>query len=494
MTWVSYDETVATVSSSGKVKAVAPGATTVRVKTRDGGFTAKCKVKVVIPVTGLSVTPSSLTVIKGQTAAILAKVSPSSATDKTVTWVSYDETVATVSSAGVVKGKAPGTTTVRAKTKDGGFTAKCKVKVVIPVTGLSVTPTSLTVETGKTKSITAKVSPSSASDKTVTWISYDETIATVSSAGVVKGVKAGSTTVRAKTRDGGFTAKCKVTVKDPKVAVTGLTLDKSSAVVGPGQTLALKATVSPSNATDKTVTWISYDETIATVSSAGVVKGVAEGATTVRAKTVDGGFTAKCKITVKKIGVTGVSVSPSSLSLEVGDTAELTAAVKPANAYYKTVSWKSDDKAVAAVTSKGVVKAVAEGTANITVTTADGGYTAKCAVTVTPSTQSVTKITPEDETLDPMGQVIKVRVKLSAANKDKAVTYKWTVNGGSAKGIIVNADDPVESPATGRERVYTQRVKIADEDRNIVLKVYVDSNLIGTLKYVQKRAAPPSIL
>ncbi len=443
--------------------------------------------------TGVTLNKTSLTLEKGASETLTATVTPSGASDKRVTWVSYDETIATVSSSGKVKAVSPGTTTVRAKTRDGGFTAKCKVKVVIPVTGLSVSPTSLTVVKGKTKTITAKVSPSSAADKRVTWVSYDESIATVSSSGVVKGVKAGSTTVRAKTRDGGFTAKCKVKVKNPSVAVTGVSLDKTSATIGPGQALALVPKITPSNATNKAVTWVSYDESVATV-NAGVVKALKEGSTTVRVKTKDGGYTAKCKITVKKVAVTGVSVTPSSLTLEPGDTAQLAANVKPANAYDKTVTWKSDDKTVATVTNKGVVKAVAEGTAKITVTTADGGFTAKCSVTVVPSTQSVTKISPEEgQDLNSMGQVIKVKVKLSSANKDKAVTYKWTVNGGSAKGVIVDADEPAEVPATGKERVYTKRVKIADEDRNIVLKVYVDSQLIGTLKYFQKSAAPPSI-
>ncbi|MBO4548067.1 MAG: Ig domain-containing protein, partial [Abditibacteriota bacterium] len=132
------------------------------------------------------------------------------------TWSSYDESIATVSAAGVVKAIAPGTTTIRVKTKDGGFTAKCKVKVTVPavaVTGVSLNKTSLTLSKGSTETLKATVTPSNATDKTVTWMSYDTSIATVTSAGVVKGVKAGTTTIRAKTKDGGFTVKCKVKVQ-----------------------------------------------------------------------------------------------------------------------------------------------------------------------------------------------------------------------------------------------------------------------------------------
>ena len=117
--------------------------------------------------------------------------------------------------------------------------------------------------------------------------------------GKVKGVAAGTTTIRVKTKDGGFTAKCKVTVTEPAVAVEGVSLDKTKATLEAGASVTLKATVTPSDATNKAVTWTSYDTSIATVDANGKVKGVAPGTTTIRVKTKDGGFTAKCKITVK---------------------------------------------------------------------------------------------------------------------------------------------------------------------------------------------------
>ncbi|MBO4547993.1 MAG: Ig domain-containing protein, partial [Abditibacteriota bacterium] len=117
--------------------------------------------------------------------------------------------------------------------------------------------------------------------------------------GKVKGVAPGTTTIRVKTKDGGFTAKCKVTVKEPTVAVTGVALDKTKVTLDKGASVTLKATVSPSDAANKAVTWTSYDTSIATVDANGKVKGIAPGTTTVRVKTRDGGFTAKCKVTVK---------------------------------------------------------------------------------------------------------------------------------------------------------------------------------------------------
>jgi uncharacterized protein YjdB len=185
-----------------------------------------------------------------------------------------------------------------------------------------------------------------------------------------------------KTKDGGFTAKCKVTVTQATVAVTGVALNKTVASVAKGKTFTLKAVVTPTNATNQNVTWTSYDTSIATVTSEGKVKGIAPGTTTIRVKTKDGGFTAKCKVTVV-IPVTGVTLDVSKVTLKVGKTKTLKATVKPSNATVTKVVWTSSNPAVAKVNSSGKITAVKKGKATITATTADGGFTATCAVTVT---------------------------------------------------------------------------------------------------------------
>ena len=172
--------------------------------------------------------------------------------------------------------------------------------------------------------------------------------------------------------------------KSPDViAVTGVTLNKTSTSIGVGGTETLTATVAPAEATNKTVSWSSSDVSVATVSN-GVVTGVSAGVSTITATTEDGSFTATCTVTVTApIAVTGVTLNKPSTTIIVGNTETLTATVVPAEATNKTVSWTSSDESVATV-SDGVVTAVAVGSATITVTTADGGKTATCAVTVAP--------------------------------------------------------------------------------------------------------------
>ena len=170
----------------------------------------------------------------------------------------------------------------------------------IVVTGITIDKTIATVEEGATVTLTATVTPGNATDKTVTWSTSNEAIATVSG-GVVTGVKAGEVTITAKAGDKSATCTVTVTAKqgteDPEdpIAVEGITLDKTTATVEEGATVTLTATVTPDNATDKTVTWSTSNEAIATVSG-GVVTGVKAGEVTITAKAGD--KSATCTVTV----------------------------------------------------------------------------------------------------------------------------------------------------------------------------------------------------
>jgi len=169
----------------------------------------------------------------------------------------------------------------------------------IAVTSVSLNKSSVILEKGETLSLSATVSPSNATNKSVTWSSSNTSVAAVSSSGVVTAKSVGTATITVKTSDGSKTAKCTITVKEGTVAVTGVSLNKSSATLEKGNTLSLSATVSPSNATNKSVTWSSSNTSVATVSSSGVVTAKSAGTAMITVKTSDGSKTAKCTITVK---------------------------------------------------------------------------------------------------------------------------------------------------------------------------------------------------
>ncbi|MDR1786967.1 MAG: Ig-like domain-containing protein [Treponema sp.] len=167
----------------------------------------------------------------------------------------------------------------------------------------------------------------------------------------------------------------------PAVAVSGVSLNKTSLTLKVGATETLAATVSPGDAANKAVTWMSSDPTKAIVSSGGSVVAVAAGQAFIIVTTDDGGKTATCTVTIP-VDVESVSLNTTSLTLTAGAAETLAATVSPGNASNKAVTWTSSNAAIAAISSDGVVSAVEAGQATITVTTDDGGKTATCTVTV----------------------------------------------------------------------------------------------------------------
>ncbi len=265
----------------------------------------------------------------------------------------------------------------------------------VDVTGVSLNKTTATLTVGDTETLTATVSPDDATDKTVTWLSSDTAVATVEN-GVVTAVGSGSANITVTTTDGSKMASCAVTVNaaTPSVVnVTGVEINKTSTTLTVGGTETLTATVSPDDATDKSVKWSSDNTSVATVDANGKVTAVAEGTATITVTATNGtentsdDKTATCAVTVNAatpsvVNVTGVEINKTSTTLTVGGTETLTATVSPDDATDKSVMWSSDNTSVATVDANGKVTAVAAGTATITVTTIDGSKTATCSVTV----------------------------------------------------------------------------------------------------------------
>lgn len=180
-------------------------------------------------------------------------------------------------------------------------------------------------------------------------------------------------------------------VEIPKVAVSGITLNNSTLSLTTGQNFTLQAMLSPSNATNKEVTWESSDAGVAAVSKDGVVTAKKAGKATIVAKAADeSGKYASCVVTVTEVKkeVTGVTLNKSSLNLGVGGSEVLSATVLPADATNKQVTWLSSTPSVATVSQSGVVTGVKEGTTQISVITADGSKTAICSVTVSGQAQT----------------------------------------------------------------------------------------------------------
>ena len=528
VTWDSSNKEVATVDENGVVTGLKAGDATITVKTEDGGKTAECKIKVTektVAVTGVTIDDTA-TVKETEKVTLTATISPETATNKNVTWESSNEEVATVEN-GVVTGVKAGTATITVTTEDGNFKDTCALTVeakepeTVPVKGVSLDKTELTLEVGKSETLTATLNPENATVKDMTW-SGDQYVgatpdgwnkATITA----KKVTENPVEITVTTKDGNYTATCKVTVtaadksalataiseaesaktgvvvstsgtdiekekywvtqdvmttfeeaianakevndkadataeeiatavteltnatstfngakqKGTKEEVTELTLNKNSIELTVGGSETLTATITPANATDTTVTWESNNPSVADVNN-GTINAKAEGTTTITAKA--GEKTATCEVTVnpQTVPVSGITLNNTTLTLTAdgsGKTETLTATITPANATNKDVTWSSSNTSVATV-SNGVVTPVSVGTAKITAKA--GGATADCDVTVssatTPSVQ-ITGVTGEITA----GSQVNLTATVTGATDPANITYLWTISLGDTQ-------------------------------------------------------------
>lgn len=274
---------------------------------------------------------------------------------------------------------------------DTDMAVSAATKKTISVTKVKITKPStstLTLTKGKTYTIKSVVSPANATNKKVTYTTSNKKVATVTSAGKITAVAAGKAKITVKATDkSGKSASITVTVVNPVVKVTAVTLNKTSLKLEIGKAYALKATVKPSTATNKKVSFTSSNTKVATVTSAGKVTAKAAGTAKITVKALDGSKKlAVCTVTVVKpaVKVAAVTLNKGALTLHRGTTYALKATVKPATATNKSVTYTSSNTKVATVTSTGKVTALTTGTATITAKALDGsGKSATCKVTVT---------------------------------------------------------------------------------------------------------------
>lgn len=252
----------------------------------------------------------------------------------------------------------------------------------VKVEGVMLNKSVLNLVEDESETLVAMVTPSNADNKACSWRSSDTGTATVSDNGKVTAVRKGEVTITVTTVDGGKTASCRVIVKSKYIAVTDIRLSETSVVLHAGESHSLTAQVLPEEATDKSMTWKSSDESIATIDANGVVSAVKTGSTTIMASAENGKVTASCKVVVEPTAVTGVSIPTGTLSLVVGEENQLSYEITPENADDKSVTWSVEDESIAKIGADGKVTALKIGQTTAMVKTNDGGYTDKCLINV----------------------------------------------------------------------------------------------------------------
>lgn len=401
-------------------------------------FIDSCKKeKPFVHVKGIEIAPPSLELTEGETQTLTATVLPDNADDKIFYWSSSDNQVASVSENGEVFAVKPGTVTIKATARDNGVEGICNVTVIkkiIAVSSVNLDKDELTLTEGETYTFSATVLPEDADDKSLTWTSSATEIATVDDKGEVTSLKPGETVITAASVfDPEKKASCTLTVAKKLIPVESVSLDKTAFSLTVGQNYTLTASVLPDNASDKSVTWESSNIDVAMV-SAGKVVGSGVGTAVITAKSVsDPDKTASCTVTVESdvVDVTGISLTPASATIEVNKTCTLTASVEPANATNPKVRWEVSPEGIVSVDAAGVLTGIKTGSATVTATTQDGGFSKNCEVAVVDN--AITAITFEDysSTSVPVeyGSSREVQVKITPADaSNKEVT--WTAGNG----------------------------------------------------------------
>ena len=297
--WTSSNNNVATVSYEGVITAIEKGTCIITCTAADGyGTTSTCEVTVKQPVTAIALSDAIVSLWVGETKELSATATPTTANATTVGWSSSDDKVASVSSDGVITANGEGTCTITCTAADGyGTTSTCEVTVKQQVTEITLNETIVSLWVGDTKTITATVAPITANNTAVEWSSSDDNVATVSSEGVITAKGQGGCTITCTAADGyGTTSTCEVTVKQQ---VTEITLNETIVSLWVGDTKTIKATVSPTTASNTAVEWSSSDDNIVTVSADGVITANDEGTCIITCTAADGyGTTSICEVTV----------------------------------------------------------------------------------------------------------------------------------------------------------------------------------------------------
>lgn len=385
VTWTSSNVDVATVTESGLVTGLSPGGTIISATAEGRSAIASITVSA-IPIASVVVTPSVNDLFPGQTTQLTAEARDASGgplTDRIIVWSTSRPQVATVTSEGLVTAISSGTAIITATSEGRSATASVNV-TPRPVSSVALSPAQATVSAGQSLQLTVSLTDDGGqvlTGRQVSFATSNVQVATVSVSGLITGVAPGTATITAISE--GSTGTATVTVTPEPVASVDISPPSSSVIMG--STLQLYAT--PRNAAGqplpgRTVSWSSGAPGLASVSSSGLVTGLAIGNAVIIASIE--GKQGSAMVTVRQVPVASITVTPASATTAVGQSVTLSAQTLDAAGNVlsgRVVGWSSNDQTVATVDNNGVVTGIAAGT--VTISASSEGQTSAATVQVT---------------------------------------------------------------------------------------------------------------
>ncbi len=476
ITWASSDATVATVAA-GLVIGKAPGTAVITAKA--GDITGTASIAVTPPsVASIIVGPSPDTIVVGRTAQLTATakdVTGTTLAGRTAVWSSTDSTIASVTSAGIVFARAAGTTTVGATIEGKRATATIVVRAV-PVATIAVTPATTTIYLGGTFSLSAETKDADGvvvDGRSVSWVSSDTSVATVSASGVVTANKLGSAVVTA--MSDGRSSSAAVVVKSVPVS----TVAASPATIDLYLNSTLQLSAAPQDSVGnqlagRTVTWSVADVSVATISATGLVTAKKVGGTTVKATSE--GKTVSVPVNVSNVPVSQLAVTSTTNSIIVGRTITLTAAAKDAAGAAlvgRSVAWTSSDSSRASVSGGGVVTGRVAG--NVTITATSEGKSSSADLVVRVAPVNAIAATPASASLvvnSTLQYFAVVKDSLGATVADRAVSW----SSGDLSVATISATGLLTARAVGKTSVTA-----TSEGKSITVPVAVSAMPVASI-------------
>ena len=464
----------------------------------------------------ISLSQSEIRLKRKNTYQLSASLVPSNVRNGIVSYSSSNPNVATVNEAsGFIYAVSNGTTTITATLKSNkNIKADCTVIVSdndVTINRIELNTKTININVGGTYPITYKLTPRNATLHSIEYYSSDEKIVKVDNSGKVEGLKEGRAIVTVSDKVTGIKETIDVNVSDKNQVIDDNNTEVSvnapkSISINPklislniGGSRKLEVTITPDK-TNKKVTWRSLNSDVATVSSDGLVVGKKEGSTKIVATTVNG-IDAYVNVDVVDniINVKKIEVSPTNMNLNVGDKKEFNYTITPENATNQGVMISSSDDNVISISDNNVV-AIKEGTADVTITTVDGDYSATIKVTVSGKKNIVNET---DLTVSPtvlnlsVGSSFEINAKVSPNN----ATYKtvsWssanenvaTVNNGLVVGVSKGKTEIIVS-TTNKKITKKVTVNVTDIDiTNITLDKSNESIKVGETLSLIKTITP----
>jgi uncharacterized protein YjdB len=344
---------------------------------------------------------------------------------------------------------------------------------------------------GQSQRLSYVLLPTNASNNSVTWISTDSNVATVDKSGLVVAKNVGTTAIILKTLENGQSVYCNITVKQ---VASGIKLDAATLNLKAGESHIFKPTLTPKNSTDATIVWESSDTKVATVDDEGKVIAKAAGSAIIMAR-LGTGAVAYCKVNVT-LPVNGLILNFTDKTIYIGEKFKLKVSVNPSTATDLGVTWKSSNTSIATINEDGEVTGIAGGTAVITCTTKDGGFSATCVLNVV---ESVSTITLNHQNyylgIDKTVFLVATVSTPNATNKDvfwstsnsdiATVNQKGKVTGKRLGNVTITA-----TALDGTEVEASCEIQIVNPVESVSLNKTTISLLVGQTKKLKATIAP----